>query len=169
MIFTCCSLHAAISMVLSFYACIYLHATSQGCTRLSLDFCSGMGCIFQLQVTISGPWQAQKAMEEIKRQIKLTYSSCPSLYHYDQYLSGISDWYFELKTLSPQTCAVTRSQTERLERPKQSDVVTKVSNQWNRILQTSLSVGGLYGTPSCLGPDGSGLIHDAAMATWNCP
>lgn len=102
-------------------------------------------------------------MKEIKRQIKLTYCSRPLLYNYDWYLSGISDSYLE--TLSLQTCTVTRSQTEILQRPKQSNVVTKVSNQHNHNAQISLSVGEVYDTPSCLGQDVSGLIHNAAMAT----
>lgn len=166
MIFTRCSLHDAISMVLFFYTYSDLHAT---CTRLALNSCSGMGCFFQLQVKISGHWQAHKAMKEIKRQIKLTYCSCPLLYNYDSHLSGISNWYLDLKTLSLQACNVTRSQTKVLQRPKQSDVVTKVSNQENRKAQISLSVGGVHGTPSWLGQDVSGSIHNATMATWNCP
>lgn len=71
---------------------------------------------------------------------------CPSFYNHDWYLPGIS-----VKTLSLQTCAVTRSQTEILQTPKQSRAVTMARNQLNHSAEISQQVGGVCGTPFIFG------------------
>lgn len=71
---------------------------------------------------------------------------CPLFYNHDWYLPGIS-----VKTLSLQTRAVTRSQTEILQTPKQSRAVTMARNQLNHSAEISQQVGGVLGTPFIFG------------------
>lgn len=152
MIFTRWRLHDAVVLLH-----LYLFACNLHKTRLRLNFCSGMGCFFQLQVKISGHCLDHKALKEIKSHIKLAYCSHPLLYNYDCYLSGVSDWYSELTTLSQD--------------PKQK--YYKGQNKAMLLLRlvtsTSASAWVEHIAPFMFGAGRPGLIHNASTAMWNYP